>query len=234
MKIVQQRERLTVRDLEKELLMDSGAKVDGAKHSSLFPSSIRCLIVGPSGSGKSNAMLSMLVEPKGLKFANIYIYSRSLHQPKYTFLKEALKRVKGMGYFTFSENESVMMPDEARPNSIFVFDDVSMDNQNPMRHFFSMGRHHGIDSFYLCQSYTKIPKHLLRDNANMLLIFKQDDLNMRHVYEDHVSIDMSFNKFRDMCTRCWKDSRYGFLMINKDCDVNNGRYRINFDGFIRP
>jgi len=42
-----------------------------------------------------------------------------------------------------------------------------------------MGRHKNIDSFYLCQTYS--PKHLIRDNANFIIMFKQDDLNMRHI-----------------------------------------------------
>jgi len=41
-----------------------------------------------------------------------------------------------------------------------------------------MGRHKNMDSFYRCQTYTHIPKHLIRDNANMIIMFKQDDLNM--------------------------------------------------------
>ncbi|EZA55673.1 hypothetical protein X777_04182 [Ooceraea biroi] len=36
-----------------------------------------------------------------------------------------------------------------------------------MREHFSMGRHSLVDCFYLCQTYARIPKHLLRDNANL-------------------------------------------------------------------
>jgi len=46
---------------------------------------------------------------------------------------------------------------------------------------------------FLCQTYTHIPKHLVRDNANMNIMFKQDDLNMHHLYRDHVNTDMSYN-----------------------------------------
>ena len=53
-----------------------------------------------------------------------------------------------------------------------------------------MGRHNNIDSFYLCQTYSHIPKQLLRDNANMIMLFKQDELNLKHVFSDHVTPDM--------------------------------------------
>jgi hypothetical protein len=56
------------------------------------------------------------------------------------------------------------------------------DKQDNMRQYFSMGRHRGIDCFYLCQTYTKVPKHLIRDNANMIILFKQDELNLICLY----------------------------------------------------
>jgi hypothetical protein len=56
------------------------------KHSLLFPNSIRALICGPSAAGKTNLMLHLLMNPNGLKFQNLYVYSKSLNQPKYLYL----------------------------------------------------------------------------------------------------------------------------------------------------
>lgn len=94
-----------------------------------------------------------------------------------------------------------------------------------------MGRHKLVDCFYLCQTYTRIPKHLIRDNANLLILFKQDNLNLKHVYTDHVGMDMSYEQFGTICSYCWR-AKYGFLVINKDCYLNEGRYRKGFDNFI--
>jgi len=73
-------------------------------------------------------------------------------------------------------------------------------------------------SFYLCQTYTNIPKHLIRDNANMIIMFNQDYLNMR----DHVNTDMSYDSFMKICQNCWSD-KFGFLIISKDNDMEKGR-----------
>ena len=59
---------------------------------------------------------------------------------------------------------------------------VACDKQNNIKIYFSRGRHKNVDSFYLCRTYRRTPKHLLRDNANMLILFKQDELNLRHIY----------------------------------------------------
>lgn len=201
------------------------------RHNTLLPNSIRALIVGPSNCGKTNVMISLIESPNGLKFENIYLYSKSLFQPKYEYLKKLVSPIKGMGYFTFSSNESVIPPDEAKNNSIIIFDDVACENQNNIRAYFCMGRHKNVDSFYLCQTYTRIPKHLIRDNANMIIMFKQDEMNMKHIYSDHVGTDMSFKQFCEICRECWKD-KYGFLTISKDDDLNAGRYRQSFNIFI--
>lgn len=113
-----------------------------------------------------------------------------------------------------------------------IFDDVSNEQQNIIRSYFSMGRHKHVDSFYLCQTYSRVPKQLIRDNANMIILFKQDELNMRHVYNDHVNSDMSFTNFKSMCARCWMKP-HGFLVIAKESDLLHGRYRMGFDHFIR-
>ncbi|KAK2578304.1 hypothetical protein KPH14_011926 [Odynerus spinipes] len=93
-----------------------------------------------------------------------------------------------------------------------------------------MGRHGNIDSFYLCQTYAKIPKHLIRDNANLPILFKQDATNLWYVYNDHVNTDMSYEKFCDLCANCWEE-KYGFLVIDKDSPQHRGRYRKGFNCF---
>lgn len=201
------------------------------QHGTLLSDSIRAIIVGPSNCGKTNLMIGLIEHPNGLRFENIYIYSKSLHQPKYKHLEELIRPISGMGYYTFSDNSNVIAPEKAKRNSIFIFDDVACDKQNNIRAYFCMGRHNDVDSFYLCQTYTRIPKHLIRDNANLIILFKQDDMNLKHVYEDHVNTDMSFNIFRQACAESWKD-KYGFLVIDKDRPVNKGRYRKGFDTFI--
>jgi len=96
-----------------------------------------------------------------------------------------------MGYYTFSQNDEVLPPAKA------------CEKQNNIRSYFCMGRHKNIDSFHLCQTYTHIPKHLIRDKANMIIMFKQDDLNMRHIYRDHVNTDMSYDSFMKICQKDW-------------------------------
>lgn len=226
MKLIKQPVSLDVNDINIETLPSV------VRHSTLLPNTIRSIICGPSNCGKTNVMLSLLLHENGLKFRNVYLYSKTIFQPKYCYLNGILKRVPGVQFFIYSNNKDVIPPDKALSNSIFIFDDVACENQINIRNYFCMGRHKLIDCFYLTQTYSKVPKQLVRDNVNFLIIFKQDDINLKHIYDEHVNSDMSWNEFRNLCSVIWKDA-FSFLIINKDCALNNGRYRLKFDTFIK-
>lgn len=201
------------------------------RHGDLLPNSIRAVFCGPSNCGKTNSLLALITHPNGVRFENVYVYSKSLNQPKYKFLSELLEPIEDVQYFPFNEHEEVVAVDNALPNSIIIFDDIATEKQDNVRAFFCMGRHKNVDCFYLCQSYARIPKHLIRDNVNLLAIFRQDDVNLKHIYDDHVNTDMTFAKFKNLCAACWKDGKHGFLVIDKDGNIGEGRYRKGFDNF---
>lgn len=202
-----------------------------SKHGELLPNSIRCLMCGPSGCGKTNVLLSLLLEPNGLKFLNVYLYSKSLQQPKYVFLNEILSKIDDLTFYQFHDKSEVVPPEEAKENSVVIFDDVALQDQDTVRQYFAMGRHKDLDCFYLCQTYSKIPKQLVRDNANLILLFKQDELNLRHAYNDHVNTDMTWDQFKGACETCWSD-KHTFLTIDKEKDLKKGRYRKCFERTI--
>lgn len=230
MRFVEQQINIPVRNID--LNVSSTLKLK--RHGDLLPNSIRCIIAGPSSCGKTNLLISMIESEHGLRFENIYIYSKTLEQDKYRYLKQILKPIKGINFYAFSSSEKVIAPGEAKKNSIMIFDDVICDkNQENMKNYYCLGRHRNIDCFYLTQTYARISKHLIRDNCNFLMLFRQDDMNLKRVYNDMgVSCDMTFKQFHRFCLECWKE-RYGFVIIDLDSDVNKGRYRNGFSKYLK-
>lgn len=204
---------------------------DDKKHGELLPSSVRGIISGRSACGKTNVLIRLLTDINGLKFENIYLYAKSLLQPKYALLREIMKPIKGVGYFEFDDNEQVIRPSEAKTNSIFIFDDIMCEKQDRIGEFYCMGRHGKVDCVFLAQSYAKINKHMVRDNCNLLILFRQDELNLKKIFNEHVIGDMSYNEFKTICFKCWKEP-YDFIVIIKDYPLTNGRYRKGFDHYI--
>lgn len=191
----------------------------------------RGLIVGGSNSGKTNVMISLLSHPNGLRFENVYLYCKTLDQPKYQYLRTLLAPIKEIGFYEYDRSVDILPPPEAKPSSVVIFDDVVCDSQSIISDYFCFGRHRNIDCFYLCQTYSSIPKQLVRDNVNLIVLFKQDITNLKHIFNDHINIDMPFNKFKNLCAECWKD-KYGFLVIDKESGVTSGRYRKGFDIYL--
>lgn len=229
MDIVQQKDKLNINNID-YLTVDNNSGVK-SKHGTLLPHTVRCIISGPSNVGKTNVAFNLVTHPNGLSFNNLYIYSKSLSQPKYQLLLKIVSDIPEISVYKYNADEEILEPNNAKPFSIFIFDDVACENHDMIRKYFSMGRHNHIDSIYIGQTYSKIPKQLIRDNINLLVIFKQDETNLKHIYNEHVGVDMSYNQFKNVCRTAWKE-KYSFLVIDKDRELNTGRYRVKFDKFI--
>lgn len=117
-----------------------------------------------------------------------------------------------------------------------MFDDVINEqgiNKTVVRDIFTLGRHRNIDVVYIVQTYTSLKKQLIRDSSNFIILFRQDDLNLKHVYTDFgVNADMKFEEFRKLCLDCWRVP-FGFTCISLEHEVNNGRYRKNFNEYLQ-
>ena len=135
MKFVQQSQTIKVTNVDNIVQTEKEIR----KHGNMLPISIRGIICGPSNCDKSNMLISLLESRNGIRFENVYVYSKSLQQSKYRYLENLLAPIKEIGYFTFSNNNNVLSPNEALPNSIFVFDDVACDKQDAIREYFAMG-----------------------------------------------------------------------------------------------
>ena len=57
----------------------------------LLPRSIRGIIVGKSGCGKTRLLLNLLLRPGWLDYVNLCVFGKSLFQPKYRILKKAFE-----------------------------------------------------------------------------------------------------------------------------------------------
>lgn len=239
MNVEQQKETLPVQNVS-ELLKstarcDEGGTDEGGsgRHGSLLPDSVRALIVGPSGCGKTNVLVSLLIAKNGLRYKGIYLYTTTASQPLYRFLAKVCEGICDL--HVFNKGESVVNPADAQANSVFLFDDVATEKQDAVKDHFSTGRHKQNDALYLCQTYTKIPKQLVRDNANMLVLFRQDEHNLQFVYNEHVDpwdFEGSFDRFKSLCQRIWRGSEFAFVVIDKTRPTRGGRYREGFDKFV--
>lgn len=87
------------------------------RHGQLLPNTIRGIICGPSNCGKTNVMLNLLFSENGLIFENVYVFSKSLVQPKYMLLECVLKNTE-LKLVTFLTLKMKMCHIQKVPNQI--------------------------------------------------------------------------------------------------------------------
>ena len=114
-----------------------------------------------------------------------------------------------------------------------IFDDVMLNDQTKIKEYFCKGRHNNVNVFYLCQSIYKVAKHCIRDNANVFILFHQDDKTLKYFHETHISGDMDFKEFKELCNDCW-NKKHGFIMINIWDEPSCGRYVKNCREIYTP
>lgn len=238
----------------------------------LLPRSIRGLIIGKSGCGKTTLLLNLLLRPGWLDFNNLQMFGKSLFQPEYRILKKAfeekLPKEAILRLFDFQDEvmrinvspscvveemskklveksdmeckfyetaEDVPDPRDLNPQkkNLTIFDDLQLEKQNKCETYYIRGRHSNVDCFYLAQNYFKLPRQTIRENANFMCLFPQDLKNLNHIYNDHVSTDMTKEEFKKLCKTVW-DQPHGFVVIDLTSKKHNGKYRSGFDTFYIP
>ena len=241
----------------------------------LLPKSIRGVIVGKSGCGKTTLLTNLLTRPGWLDYNQLHVYGKSLFQPEYKILRraydlglskkdivavyqnrdeivksgceplevmEAMARERKRGKqdcpITCQFYESASdIPDpselESGDKNLMIFDDVILEPQNRCEKYYLRGRHSNVDCFYLSQNYFKLPRQTIRENANLFCLFPQDNKNINHIYNDHVSSDMSKEDFKKLCEKSWEQP-HGFVTIDLSSHKCNGKYRKGLGEFYIP
>lgn len=208
--------------------MDIQVYVNETGESQLIPRPLRCLIVGTSGSGKTNLLLNFIYNDKGLKFKNLYVFSRSITQTAYTNLQDIYTKVESklgrkIAYF-YSDCNDLITVDECQPNSLVVFDDCLLEKQTPIKDYFIRGRHKQISCVYLSQSYGRVDMQVIRNNINLLCVFNQNKHYSKRIYDDFVGSDMSYIEFELFCKQCWSHP-HGFISIDTSKKAHRGKYK---------
>jgi len=70
----------------------------------------------------------------------------------------------------------------------------------------------------------------IRENSNFFCLFPQDLKNIDHIFNDHVSQDMTKEQFKKLCKTAWSKP-HNFVVIDLTSPKNYGKYRSVFADF---
>ena len=146
----------------------------------------RILIIGGSGSGKTNALLNLINEQHDID--KMYLYARDLNKPKYKILikkrKDAgIKHLNDPNAFIECSNtmddvyENIHDYNSSRKRKILiVFDDMIADImankkfQAIIKELFIRWRKLNISLVFITQSYFSVPKDVRLDSTHYLIM----------------------------------------------------------------
>ena len=186
----------------------------------------RMIIVGSSGSGKTQTLLNLLnIMPN--TFEKIRIITKCKSEPLYEWLEEKLKD------FDFKIEEGLgNLPDldslDKTVNNLIVLDDLVAESaraQRPVAEYFIRARKKNCSLIYISQSYYAVPQ-LIRQNINYLIIKQIASLrNLTMIMREcSLGIDKKdLKKIYDDATQ----SKQDFLLIDIDGQKDE-RFRKNF------
>ena len=106
----------------------------------------------------------------------------------------------------------------SQKRNLMVFDYLLLEKQITYESYYVRGRHSNVDCFYSAQNYFKLSRQTIRENANFICLFSQDQKNLNHIFDDNVESDMTKEEFRQLCK---------ILAVKK----NKGKYRSGLDQF---
>lgn len=137
----------------------------------------------------------------------------------------------------FFEN-CASIPDPTELNvedkNLLILDDCFLGPQNKAEAYYTRGRQNNCDTFYISQSYFRLPRHSVRENSNFIILFPQDAKNLHHIYADHCEGDMSLDEFKQFCRTVWESAPHQFITIDLSSGKLEGKYRKNLDCFYLP
>ena len=192
--------------------------IKSKKFKQLFPfmpnDTFRMLICGNSGSGKTNLLFHMLIEPL-IFYDEIYLYPKNLEQEKYQKLMNKmneLSRGSGYGYDIMTGSNDKIIPindlDYEDNQKIIIFDDyVCEKNQREIVDYVIQGKHKNCSVIYLSQSFYKTPRDI-RLNCSHYCIYEFPSSRERNMISSELGVDKE--KFK----KATKEP-YSFLYVDK-------------------
>ena len=110
--------------------------------------------------------------------------------------------------------------------SVVIFDDMlGGRNSSQIDEYFTRSRHENLDVYYIIQSYFALPRQSIRNNSDILILFKQTLREVQSMYYDIGAYDMKYDEFKEMCHKAW-DEKFNYLCIDMVKNKNGGKYRI--------
>ena len=209
--------------------LDSITNENNKEHNEKWPyipdHPYRILIIGGSGSGKTNALLNLIKEQDDID--KIFLYAKYLSEPKYEFLIKKREDV----VIKYYQNIDEYNPSRKR-KILIVFDDMIADImankifQAIVKKLFLRCTKVNISLVFITQSYFSVPKDVRLNSTHYLIMKINNRKELQNIAINH-SADIDYNDFVRIYRECTRKP-YSFLTIDTTLPASDPlRFRKN-------
>ena len=202
----------------------------------------RIIIIGGSGTRKTNTLLNLINERRDID--KIYLYAKDLSDSKYEHLvsnreNAGIKHLNDPKAFidcSNTMNDVYENIDHYNPNRkrklLIVFDDMIADImtnkkfQSIIKELFIRCRKINISLVFITQSYFSVPKDVRLNSTHYLIMRINNKRELQNIAINH-SADIDYKDFIKIYRECTKEP-YNFLTIDTTLpSTNTLRFRKN-------
>ena len=194
----------------------------------------RTIVIGASGSGKSNFLLNLISVTPGT-WEHIYIYTKeneTLYDYLQSVIDESLLTIKygNLDEFRVFDDEIY----KSRLNTLVIFDDMvneSKKEQVCINELYIRGRKMGVSMCYLTQSYFSVPK-MIRSQCNYFFILKVSGLRDLRLILSEFALSADIKQLYQMYRYCCENGGMeNFMLIDLNTDSSK-TFRKNFTEYL--
>ena len=204
----------------------------------------RILIIGGSGSGKTNALLNLINNQPDID--KIYLYAKDPYEKKYQYLINKREKVvlnhfnDSKAFIEYSNMQDVYKTIEdynpiKKRKALIIFDDMIADmiNNNKLNplvtELFIRDRKLNISIAFITQSYFKVLKDVRLNSTHFFIMKIPNKRELQQIALNHSS-DIDFKDFMNIYKKYTKEP-YSFLVNDTTLPSDNPlRFRKNILG----
>lgn len=184
----------------------------------------RAIIAAPSGSGKTNQLMNLLVAMDGT-FNKVIICVKSADEPLYQHIIKKLKdRVEvyengevpplESGKDANDETKKESKKESKKTQTLIIFDDLMFDNSPEILQYYIRGRKKGFSCVYIAQNFYGIPINIRKNSDYVFLgrnLNKRDITSILSLYPSKLDI----KEFSAIYTEATKEPLDVLLLDNQ-------------------
>lgn len=216
------------------------------------------IVNGSIGSGKTNCLINMLMNPLIYGFDgsgkhwydNLFVLTNSNDDAYDNLIKDGVLKASHIKHQPTEEDLKQILDQQKKaikmagddggkiPNTAIIFDDIIDDKQFINSKYFKLcairPRQMHLCCFLLSQHFNSIPR-ILRVNAQNLILFAGNKVEQDIYTEQYTPAGMTPRQFEEILKFAWTkrpNDQYPFIHINRKAPIEKGRFFRNFTEMI--